>query len=552
MNIFSSENRQVLIDKVKDESFDLLVIGGGITGAGIILDAQARGLKTVLFEMQDFAAGTSSRSTKLIHGGLRYLKQFELRLVAEVGRERAIVYENAPHVTRPEPMLLPLIKGGAIGSLGAFIGMWIYDLLAGVKKHERRKLLNKEEALEKEPLLNKDILIGGAYYYEYRTDDARLTIEIIKEAVSRESIALNYCKVTGFLYKDKKITGVKVKDLLRGQEFEVYAKKVVNAAGPWVDQVIKIDDPQKEEKLFVTKGVHIVVDYKKFPVKQSVYFDAGKGRMIFAIPREGKTYIGTTDTEYKGDLINPEISREDKLYLIYAVNSSFPKTALALDDIESSWAGLRPLIKEEGKLPSAISRKDEIFMNPSGLITIAGGKLTGYRKMAKRITDLIVEYLLNEEKKKYPEGATHKITLSGGKFGGAKNYKSFVEENLWQGVKLGLKKEEARMLAEIYGSNVSDLFKIIAGRREEANQFNISLPLFARLVYAIENEMTFTPSDFFVRRTGFLYFNIQEVIHWKDAVIQYMSQRFRWSKEEENKHRQVLENEIKVAGGKFV
>lgn len=197
--LFSAAHRHTYLQQMQQASIDVLVIGGGITGAGIALDAQSRGMQTALLEMQDFAAGTSSRSTKLVHGGLRYLKQLEFGLVAEVGRERAIVYENGPHVTKAEPMLLPLVKGGTLGKLGASVGLSLYDRLAGVKSRERRVMLNAGETLNREPLLRKDGLLGGAYYYEYRTDDARLTLEILKEAVHRGTLALNYIKVTALI-----------------------------------------------------------------------------------------------------------------------------------------------------------------------------------------------------------------------------------------------------------------------------------------------------------------------------------------------------------------
>jgi glycerol-3-phosphate dehydrogenase len=322
--------------------------------------------------MQDFAAGTSSRSTKLVHGGLRYLKQLEINIVAEVGKERAIVYENAPHVTTPEWMLLPIIKGGTFGTLATSFGIRLYDYLAGVKKSERRKMLSREETLAKEPLLRKEDLKGSGYYVEYRTDDARLTIEVIKKAREYGAIALNYVKVVDFLYKDRKIKGVIVEDVLTGEQAHVYAKHIVNAAGPWVDQLREKDGSKQGKTLHWTKGVHLVFDQSRFPLRQAIYFDTPDKRMVFAIPRDGKTYIGTTDTDYYDDLIHPRTSKEDQDYLIAAANHMFPSLQLTAADMESSWAGIRPLIHEEGKAPSEISRHDEIFHSPSGLITIAG------------------------------------------------------------------------------------------------------------------------------------------------------------------------------------
>jgi glycerol-3-phosphate dehydrogenase len=237
---FSSVTRKKQLEMMNEEQYDLLVIGGGITGAGIALDAALRGIKVALVEMQDFASGTSSRSTKLVHGGLRYLKQFQVAMVAEVGKEREIVYENGPHVTTPEWMLLPLHKGGTFGKFTTSFALRIYDFLAGVKKSERRTMLSVEETLHKEPLIKKEGLKGAGYYVEYRTDDARLTIEVMKAAVANGAHIVNYAKSDEFIYENQKIIGSKVKDMISKIEYKIFAKNVVNAAGPWVDDVRRL------------------------------------------------------------------------------------------------------------------------------------------------------------------------------------------------------------------------------------------------------------------------------------------------------------------------
>lgn len=549
---FSSQHRNEYLHKMQTLLLDLLVIGGGITGAGIALDAQSRGLQTGLIEMQDFAAGTSSRSTKLVHGGLRYLKQLEFGLVAEVGRERAIVYENGPHVTRAEPMLLPLIKNGSLGKLGASIGLSVYDLLAGVKSSERRKMLSAQATLQKEPLLRKDILQAGAYYFEYRTDDARLTIEILKEAVQRGAIALNYLKAIGFIYnKEKKITGVQAEDRLTGKMYEIKAKKIVNATGPWVDTLDSKDDPAKGNKLHITKGVHIVLDHARLPLKQAIYFDAPDKRMVFAIPREGKTYVGTTDTTYKGEMEHPLMTEEDKNYLINAIHYMFPGTQVQAADIESNWVGLRPLIRQAGKGPTEISRKDEIFQYNSGLITIAGGKLTGYRKMAERVVNILAEQLRKEEGKVLQPCHTDKIPVSGGKVGGAAKFKEFVSQKIQQGKALGISEKEASKLAETYGSNTDYIFNRIK-TGAETDYYGLPPVLLAQLQYSLEEEMTAAPTDFFIRRTGALYFNIDWVRQWQEPVISYMASYFNWDVKTREYHSQTLQSRLAEAGGLVV
>lgn len=537
---FSSLERDHMLEDMTKKTYDLFIIGGGITGAGTALDAASRGMKVALSEMQDFAAGTSSRSTKLVHGGLRYLKQFEVKMVAEVGKERAIVYENGPHVTTPEWMLLPFHKGGTFGSFSTSIGLRVYDYLAGVKKSERRSMLSAKETLQKEPLVKKDGLKGGGYYVEYRTDDARLTIEVMKEAVKFGAEPVNYSKVKELLYEKGKVVGVLIEDLLSGKEYKVYAKKIVNATGPWVDELREKDHSKSGKHLQHTKGVHLVFDQSVFPLKQAVYFDTPDGRMVFAIPREGKTYVGTTDTVYKQKLEHPRMTVQDRDYVVSSINYMFPELNITADDIESSWAGLRPLIHEEGKDPSEISRKDEIWTSQSGLITIAGGKLTGYRKMAEHIVDLVRDRLKEEGGQDFGGCKTKTMPISGGHVGGSKNFESFVEAKTKDGLKIGLSQETAKQLAIRYGSNVENVFSRIEGLKDEAEKLQIPVHILAEAAYSIEEEMAATPADFFVRRTGRLFFDIKWVQTYKTAVIDYMSDRFQWNDATKEKHTEWL------------
>ncbi|MCS0672024.1 glycerol-3-phosphate dehydrogenase/oxidase [Cytobacillus firmus] len=545
---FSNLNRTEMIKTLTKEEFDVLIIGGGITGAGIALDAAARGMKTALVEMQDFAAGTSSRSTKLVHGGLRYLKQFEVKMVAEVGKERAIVYENGPHVTTPEWMLLPMHKGGTFGKFSTSIGLRVYDFLAGVRKSERRSMLNAQETLSKEPLVKKDGLKGGGYYVEYRTDDARLTIEVMKAAAEKGAIPVNYLKVEKLLYDEQgNVCGAAAADQLTGRVHEVRAKKVINAAGPWVDSIREKDGSKKGKTLRLTKGVHLVIDQSKFPLKQAVYFDTPDKRMVFAIPRDGKTYVGTTDTFYNSNPVNPKMTAADRTYIINAINFMFPSVKIAEDDIESSWAGVRPLIWEEGKDPSEISRKDEIWESDTGLLTIAGGKLTGYRKMAETIVDLLAEKFNQESNRTFSGSITKTLPISGGNVGGSSKFQEFVRFQAEKGTSIGLSAEQSRHLVKMYGSNVGIIFKMIETKRSEAENYGLPIVLWAKLKYAIEHEMAATPVDFFNRRTGALLFNIETVRNYQKQVISYMADAFKWDTAAGNNFENQLNQELSFA-----
>ncbi|WP_214537863.1 glycerol-3-phosphate dehydrogenase/oxidase [Staphylococcus pseudintermedius] len=543
----STLKRDTVKKRMQNEAYDLIVVGGGITGAGIALDATARGMKVALVEMQDFAQGTSSRSTKLVHGGLRYLKQLQVGVVAETGKERAIVYENGPHVTTPEWMLLPMHKGGTFGKFSTSIGLGMYDRLAGVKKSERKKMLSKKETSAKEPLVKQDGLKGGGYYVEYRTDDARLTIEVMKKAAEQGADIMNYAKVTNFLYDNKeKVNGVAVVDRLGNETFEIKGKKVVNATGPWVDEVRSADYSKNNKQLRLTKGVHVVIDQSKFPLRQAVYFDTEKdGRMIFAIPREGKAYVGTTDTFYNNDKSKPLVNQEDRDYLVDAINYMFPTVHITDADIESTWAGVRPLIFEEGKDPSEISRKDEIWEGKSGLLTIAGGKLTGYRHMALEIVDLVEKRLKQEYKLKFKEVDTKHIPISGGDVGGSANFEQFIEDKVAAAKAMNLDTDLARRLATKYGSNVDDLFAIA----QAAQHQNTGLPLelYVELVYGVQNELVVKPTDFLVRRIGALYFDIDTVLRHKDTVVDVLADLLGYDANVKAVYKQELEEAIQEA-----
>ncbi len=545
-NQFSTLNRNNILDTMGKEHYDLIIIGGGITGAGIAYDAVTRGLKVALVEMQDFAAGTSSRSTKLVHGGLRYLKQFEIKEVADLGKERAIVYENGPHVTTPEWMLLPFHKGGTFGKFTTSIGLWMYDHLAKVKRSERRTMLSAEETLEKEPLIKKEGLKGGGYYVEYRTDDARLTIEVMKAAVAKGAHALNYVKATSFLYNEhKKVIGIKAKDMLTNKEINIYANKTVNATGPWVDEVRMKDYSRNDKQLRLTKGIHLIIDQKHFPLQQAVYFDTPDGRMIFAIPRDGKAYVGTTDTFYDGDTASPRPTTEDRDYLLRAIDYMFPDAGVKKEHIESSYAGVRPLIYEEGKDPSEISRKDEIWEGESGLITIAGGKLTGYRKMAETVVDLVVKELSAKEGKSFGPCLTKQLPISGGDVGGSDQFPSFVETKVQEMVAAGFSEEMADILVRRYGSNIDQLIAYSKSYHEEKEALPLSV--YSELMYTINEEMVVKPVDFFIRRTGVLLFEISEVRKWEDMVISKMATIFEWTDSETEKYKHELEKEMNLA-----
>ncbi len=536
---FSVLDREKHLKKLKSETFDLLVIGGGITGAGIALDASSRGMKVCLVEKNDFASGTSNKSTKLIHGGLRYLKQLEIGLVRESGSERAIVHRLAPHLVIPEKMLLPLIEGGTYGKMMTAIGLKVYDLLANVGGDDARRMLDKKETMEKEPMLDDKITLGSGYYAEYRTDDARLTIEILKKATEFGATVINYCEMESFLYdKEGKIENVQCIDINTGKKFNVKARNYVSAAGPWVDLLREKDTSMNNKHLHLTKGVHIVFPHEKLPIKQSVYFDVPDGRMVFAIPRGRCTYVGTTDTNYYGSLDRVVATKDDAAYLLEAVNNTFPDVDLTINDIESNWAGLRPLIHEEEKDPSELSRKDEIFISKSGLISIAGGKLTGYRKMAHRVIDAVLKTMDEKRRNSYKKSQTENILLVNPSMHSVEEVEAYQLELEKQLTDLGVNNPYyAWHLCTTYGkksNTILDRTSFFASGTIEQRLIR------AELWYCINFEMTNSLADFFVRRTGRLYFNIESISKYLDVIISDFVQSLDWDEDRVTKEKGLL------------
>lgn len=545
LNKLSFNTRKETLEKLTSESLDVLIIGGGITGAGLALQAGAQELKAGLLEMQDFAAGTSSRSTKLVHGGLRYLKQFEVEMVSDITKEREVIYQNAPHIVQPEKMLLPVYDepGASFTDFSANVALDLYDRLAEVDDDWAHTIISKEEVLADTPALKEEGLIKGGLYLDYINDDARLTLDILKKASELGTLLANYVKATGFIYEDDQIVGVQAEDVVTGETYDIHATVVVNATGPWSDELRNKQKGEDADRMYPTKGVHFVVDSDKLPVKHTVYTDTGleDDRMIFIIPRGDKTYFGTTDTPYEGDFVEPDITEEDVDYLLKAVNNRFPGVNLGFSDIESGWAGLRPLILEEDATDaSSISRTHDVFVSDAGLVSIAGGKLTDYRLMAQDTFEMILTELTEKTDKSYEKVETKNIPLSGGDVPDDLEFDEYVSKNIAKGVEIGLTEEQAEKLLDWYGTNAETVFSL----KEEAETINLPLDIALSLVYALEYEAAMTPVDFFLRRTDMLLFSTEKVENWMTPVIETMEKYIGWTADEKVKHVEELNETI--------
>ena len=381
-------NRQELLERAASEPFDLLVIGGGITGAGIAREAALAGLRVALVERADFASGTSSRSTKLIHGGLRYLRNYEFRLVHEAVVERQRMLRMAPHLVHPLRFVFPVYRGDPDPLWKLKLGLMVYDAFAGPSNKIRHKMYGARRLLELEPLLHPDGLVGGGVYTDSATDDARLVVEVIQSGVEHGVAAANYVQVESLLEDGRgQVAGARVRDRVNGAQFEIRAQRVLSAAGPWADQVRRMEDPAARPLLRLTKGVHISVPRSRLPISHAVTIRGEDGRVMFAIPSYAYTYVGTTDTDYTGDPAAVGIDWEDVGYILRAARQNFPAASIGPDEVIGAWAGLRPLIASDASDPSATSRDYKLYHGSKGMISVAGGKLTAFRAMAAHIVD---------------------------------------------------------------------------------------------------------------------------------------------------------------------
>ncbi len=523
---FGAADRALHLDAMTSETLDVFIIGGGITGAGILWDATLRGLRAGLVEMQDFAAGTSSRSTKLIHGGLRYLEQYEVGLVREVAQERSVLAQLAPHLVRPLPMLLPVLPGARHGTRTVAAGIWLYDRLAHVDISLRRRMLTAAEARIREPLLPESVL-GAALYYEYTTDDARLTLSVVRSAVAHGGFAANYAVAGDFRYDPAgKVTGVEVTDLESGRRYPVRARAVINATGPWSDRLRLRDDPHGQPTLRLAKGVHIVLPRERLPLEGGVYFDLTDGRMLFAIPHGRVTYVGTTDTEERdADPREPRAGPSDIRYLLEGANRMFPGARLTEADVVSTWAGYRALASVPGRSTEKTSRRDVLLRSPTGLLTIAGGKLTGFRKMAERIVE---ETIQMAHLTVMGQGRTAHIPLAGGVPVLGADWETSLRIWTRAAEDAGLDERAATCLARTYGSDTPDVLDVF--RRQNSPGDGPEKLFSAILSHAVEAEMALRPLDYLVRRTGSLFFAPERFRAEAPWVLAHLGERFAWDR----------------------
>jgi len=529
---FSAATRQENVERLAQEDFDLLIIGGGITGVAVARDAAMRGFHTALVERDDFGSGTSSRSTRLIHGGIRYLEYGEFKLVFDACSERRVMRKIAPRLVRPLAFLYPLYRGQRPAPWKLRTGMILYDALSLFRNVQRHRWLHPAEVQWREPLVAGRGLLSVARYYDAQVDDARLTLTTAKAAHIHGAVMVNHARVTGLVKAGGRVVGAHVVDVVSGREIEVRAKVVVNATGVWTDRVRELDQRRERPIIRPTKGIHLLIPRARLRSQHAVIFNVPRdGRHIFLIPWGDFALIGTTDTDYQGDLDNPAATLDDVDYLLEATQHTFPGAQIQYDDIISTFAGLRPLVSAPGS-PSALSRKHVIMEGESGLVTITGGKLTIHRLMAEQLTDHIQKKLAEEFGVHVHSECRTKEPLEGARI--ERIQVSGVDEPV------------GRHLIDTYGGDTAWILAYVEENPSLGEHIVPELPyLMAEVLYAVQHEMALSVCDVLIRRTHVIYERRDGGLERARAVAELMAPRLGW--DEAEIERQVADYAAQVA-----
>jgi glycerol-3-phosphate dehydrogenase len=499
---FSQTTRAKALAAMSAEPVELLVLGGGITGAGIARDAALRGIRTALVDKGDFGGATSSRSSRLIHGGLRYLEHGNLGLVFEGTHERRVLLRIAPHLVRPLPFLFPVYRGARVPAWKLEAGMWLYDALATFRNVHLHRWLSRKRVARLEPRLRTKGLQGAALYYDAQADDVRLVLATIRSAAQAGALVANYADGSGLLKSDGHVHGATIRDILSGRTYGVRALVVVNATGPWVDSVRQRDDPTAQPLLRLTKGAHVAVPRARLGHTYAVTLTSPiDGRVMFVLPWGELSYIGTTDTD---EAVSPEdvrASGSDVVYLLRSVNALFPDARLGPRDVISTWAGLRPMLAPaHARAASDVSREHRVVEGPSGLITIAGGKLTTYRRMASDTVDRVAKRLHKLDGRPVPpRAATDRLPLPGGESADLGVLVDSVRAR-------GASEVQAQHLVRHYGSESAAVLNLVDRDRSLGDPIIAGRPeVWAEVVHAVEREMAARLADVLIRRLHLFY-----------------------------------------------
>ncbi len=514
--------------------FDVLVIGGGITGAGIARDAALRGLRVALVEATDFASGTSSRSSRLVHGGVRYLEHGQLHLVFEACRERRILATIAPHLVRPLQFMWPVYEKARIRLWKLRAGLFLYDALALGRNLGRHRMLTTHVVTALEPELRHMGLLGGASYFDACTDDIRLTIATLLSARDAGAVVLNHLSVHDLVMTNEGVCGARAVDLRTGTDIEIRARAVVNAAGPWSDAIVRMAEPQARSAVRGTKGVHVAVPHERIRNNGALtLLSPIDGRVMFVLPTGAFTIIGTTDTDYDGRPERVRATNADITYLLRSANAFFPAAHLTPADVVAAWAGIRPLVAAGDKAPDAVSREHAITWTVPGLLTVTGGKLTTYRAMAADVMDAIARRLRVGHRR----APTHKQPLPGGEIA------SLEDEHAMARATIGAP-DIAEHLVHAYGTRWRDLWQLASVNRTLAERLLPALPyIAAELDWGVMHEMALTLGDLLIRRLHIAFETRDHGISVAESVVERLAPMIGWNAHDElQSYRREVEN----------
>lgn len=536
--LFSPAGRQAALERMAREQFDLLIIGGGITGSTLARDAALRGLRVALVEKEDFGYGTSSRSSKLIHGGIRYLAQGDVRVTRESAVERKVLRRIAPHLVHPLPFVFPLFQRD--NTLIYRAGFRLFDWMAGSTEAERHRLLTAREVLAVAPLLGGPV-VGGVIYGEYITDDARFTMENALSAAIHGAAVANHLRMAGFIWEGGRVVGARVEDTLTGESFPVSAKVVVNATGPWAEQTLAEANLRAPKHLLISKGIHLLFPARRLPLEGAVALRSPSGKEGFAIPRWDYVYVGTTDVPHDGPIDRPTTDRAALEHVLSMAQECFPAAKLTEADILGTWAGVRPLIAE-GKSARETSRRDEIWKIADGLLTTAGGKLTTARPMANRVMEHVARELGRDlgDNRRTAEELLPNAQLDGQAF---EHFQEEMAETLRQ---RGVAPEAAKRITWMYGASVKELLRY--GDEDPAwlTPLGPNVPAVRGEVrLAVEHEMALTLEDFMDRRAALLIFSPGHGLAVAEGAARIMGDLLGWDEAMRNRQLEAYRAQVR-------
>jgi glycerol-3-phosphate dehydrogenase len=526
-------NRNLNINELQSNIYDLLIIGGGIVGAGLARDAASRGMKVALIEKNDFAHGTSSKSSKLIHGGIRYLENMEFSLVFEALSEREKLYNLAPHLVHPLRFILPIYKNSRV-SMGLMgLGMWLYDILSLFQSPFHEKLSAKD-SLERLPLLKQEGLVGSYVYSDAYMDDDRLTIETIRSANQMSACIANFVEAKNWSKHSDGIHSVLSKDILTGKEFSIKARHVASCVGPWTDELGPMFQKDWKKQLRPTKGIHITLKKDRLKLDDAVVMAVDKeNRIVFGIPRHEMIIIGTTDTDFKGSPDNVVATSEDIKYLLNIANEYFPGAELTEKDIIASYAGVRPLVSDGSATEGKTSREHKFLSDPSGVTFIMGGKYTTYRKIAKQAIDLILSSFSIEDKVRFGKSNTD-TPLNSLCSPDALDKAKYLSTSWSEKFHLSLK--DIELLVSRHGMEAYEMIE-----SSYANKLSIWE---IEVIHAVKHTMCLNLVDFYTRRSPLFLAEVNHGISLSGILGFQMQNELGWSEEERLNQIQTLEKYI--------